>query len=198
MVVFLPFRKQKMFKRFMKKEEEGPNEQAEAGTESNSENPVSETVASEPVDELEQLKIDKAEMHDKYIRLYSEFENFKRRTAKEKIELIEYAGRDIIVSLLPVVDDFDRAMKSVEMAADITAVKEGIDLISGKFKNILDQRGLKPIESIGKEFDIDFHEAITNMPVEDESQKGKVIDEVEKGYLLGDKVIRFAKVVVGN
>ncbi|MDZ4759292.1 MAG: nucleotide exchange factor GrpE [Bacteroidota bacterium] len=185
----------------MKKEEELPNEQPEANAEGNTEETVSETIettASEPASELEQLKIDKAEMHDKYIRLYSEFENFKRRTAKEKIELIEYAGRDIIVSLLPVVDDFDRAIKSVEMAADITAVKEGIELISGKFKNILDQRGLKPIESIGQEFNIDFHEAITNIPVEDEAQKGKVIDEVERGYILGDKVIRFAKVVVGN
>ncbi len=187
-----------MFKRFMKKEEV-PNEQPEANAES-SENTVNETqeTAAEPVDEMEQLKIDKAEMHDKYIRLYSEFENYKRRTAKEKIDLVAYAGQDIIVSLLPVVDDFDRAIKSVEMAADIAAVKEGVELISGKFKNILDQRGLKPIESIGQEFNIDFHEAITNVPVEDESQKGKVIDEVEKGYTLGDKVIRFAKVVVGN
>lgn len=188
----------------MKKEEPNSNsEQTEVNesTESKDTQQATENSAnevSEPLSELEQLKLDKAELHDKYIRLYSEFENYKRRTAKERMDLIEFAGRDIIVSMLPVVDDFDRAIKSVETAKDINAVKEGIELISGKFKNILDQRGLKVIESIGQEFNIDFHEAITNVPVEDESQKGKVIDEVEKGYLLGEKVIRFAKVVVGN
>ncbi len=139
-----------------------------------------------------------AEMKDKYLRLYSDFENFKRRTSKERIELYKTAGQEIITAMLPVLDDFERANKSMETAQDIIAVKEGIALVHNKLKNILIQKGLKEMESQGKDFDADFHEAITNIPAPSPELKGKVVDAVEKGYFLGDKVIRYAKVVVGE
>lgn len=146
----------------------------------------------------EKLKAEVAELNDKYLRLYSEFDNMKRRNAKERIELVQTAGKDILLSLLPVIDDFERAMKSMEAGADIEAVKEGVTLIHNKFVNILTQKGVKAVEATGKEFDLDYHEAITKIPAPTEDLKGKVVDEVEKGYTLHDKVIRFAKVVVGE
>lgn len=146
----------------------------------------------------EKLKAEVAELNDKYLRLYSEFDNMKRRNAKERIELVQTAGKDILLSLLPVADDFERAMKSIEAGADVEAVKEGVALIHNKFVNVLTQKGLKAVEATGKEFDLDYHEAITKIPAPTEDLKGKVVDEVEKGYTLHDKVIRFAKVVVGE
>ena len=143
------------------------------------------------------LKEELALANDKYLRLYAEFDNYKRRTQKERVELLQTAGKDVIVSLLPVLDDFDRALKAMETAADVAPVKEGILLVSHKLKNTLAQKGLKDVESINKDFDTDFHEAITNIPAPTDALKGKVIDEVEKGYTLNDNVIRFAKVVVG-
>lgn len=162
---------------------------------------TADTKAEELKPELsaeEKLKAEVAELNDKYLRLYSEFDNMKRRNAKERIELVQTAGKDILLSLLPVVDDFERAMKSIEAGADIEAVKEGVTLIHNKFVNILTQKGLKAVDATGKEFDLDFHEAITKIPAPTEDLKGKVVDEVEKGYTLHDKVIRFAKVVVGE
>lgn len=139
------------------------------------------------------------ELNDKYLRLYSEYENFRKRTAKEKLELIGTASEDIMKALLPIMDDFQRAIKSNEEATDIDAVKEGITLIFNKFQNTLTQKGLKPMElEAGADFDLDLHEAITKIPAPDKSLQGKVVDVVEKGYYLNDKVIRYSKVVIGE
>ncbi|MCZ4223576.1 nucleotide exchange factor GrpE [Pedobacter rhodius] len=176
-------------------------------TENPSENATPENVenadAQEATEQVEtqtaeeKLQAEVQQLNDKYLRLYAEFDNYKRRTQKERVELLQTAGKDVIVSLLPVLDDFDRALKAMETATDVTPVKEGILLVSTKLKNTLAQKGLKDVESINKDFDTDFHEAITNIPAPSDELKGKVIDEVEKGYTLNDNVIRFAKVVVG-
>jgi molecular chaperone GrpE len=147
---------------------------------------------------IELLKAELATANDKYLRLYAEFDNFRRRTIKEREEARKMEGKDVIVSLLPVLDDFDRALRSMENAADVAPVKEGVELIQGKLKNALTQKGLKAMESIGNPFDPELHEAITNIPAPTEEWKGKVIDEMEKGYFLNDKVVRFAKVIVGS
>ncbi len=151
-----------------------------------------------PLSELDQLKADLADQKDKYLRLMAEFENFKRRTAKERIDLIQTAGKDVIVSLLDVMDDCDRAEKQLNGTDDIAVQKEGIQLVFNKIRATLQAKGLKAMESIDQAFDVELHEAITEVPVPDESKKGKVIDEVTKGYYLNDKIIRFAKVVVGK
>jgi len=168
------------------------NEDAGAATE--------ETV-TEPVEEIsaeEKLKLENAALNDKYLRLFAEFDNFKRRTQKERVELLQTAGKDVIISMLPVLDDFDRANKATENATDINAIREGVQLVHAKLKSILAQKGLKEQESINTVFDTDLHEAITKIPAPTDELKGKVIDELEKGYTLNDKVIRFAKVVVGS
>ena len=146
----------------------------------------------------EKLQQDNAALNDKYLRLFAEFDNFKRRTQKERVELLQTAGKDVIVSLLSVLDDFDRANKAMEGATDVTPIREGINLVHTKLKNLLAQKGLKEMESINTVFDTDNHEAITKIPAPTEDMKGKVMDELEKGYTLNDKVIRFAKVVVGS
>ncbi|WP_109832908.1 nucleotide exchange factor GrpE [Reichenbachiella versicolor] len=157
-----------------------------------------ETPAEEEVDELTKLKAEVAESKDKYLRLYSEFENFRRRTAKEKLDMVSSANEGLIQSLLPVLDDFERADKSMTEDADIKSVKEGVDLIFNKFKGALEQKGLKIIEvGAGDDFDVEHHEAITQIPAPTEELKGKIVDVVEKGYQLGEKVIRFSKVVTG-
>jgi molecular chaperone GrpE len=138
------------------------------------------------------------EWKDKYLRLSAEFDNYRKRTLKEKIELTKFAGEDMLKSLLPVVDDFERGLKNVEQAKDIEAVKEGIGLIYSKFKSFLTSKGLKEIESVNCDFNTDYHEAITKIPVEDKSKSGKIIDVVQKGYMLDDKVVRFSKVVIGE
>jgi molecular chaperone GrpE len=134
---------------------------------------------------------------DKYIRLLADFENYKRRNAKERIELISTAGKEIIVSLLEVLDDMDRAEKQMDRSQDIVQITEGNKLVFTKLRNILFQKGLRAMDSIGTEFDIEKHEAITKLEA-GESMKDKVVDELEKGYYLNEKIIRFAKVVVGN
>jgi len=147
--------------------------------------------------ELRKLQDELAEAKDKYLRLYSEFENFRRRTSKEKSELIQTAGEQVIVSLLPVLDDFERAEKAL-MGTDSKEL-EGFQLIFNKFKKVLEQSGVKPMNlKAGSDFNADIHEAITQVPAPDEKLKGKVIDVVEHGYLLNEKVIRYAKVVVGQ
>jgi molecular chaperone GrpE len=160
---------------------------------------INENEATEEVElnEVDKLKAEVATLNDKYVRLYAEFDNVKRRTALERRELLQTAGKDVIVSLLSVIDDFERAAKAMETATDVKSVKEGIDLVHHKFKNILVQKGLKEMESKGQVFNADIHEAITSIPSPTADLKGKVIDEVEKGYTLNDKVIRFAKVIVG-
>jgi molecular chaperone GrpE len=148
-------------------------------------------------EELNKLKGELTESKDKYIRLYSEFENFRRRTAKEKLELTQSANEQLIRAFLPVIDDFERAEKSFKDKNDKEL--EGFFLIYNKFKKILDQNSVKVMElGPGSEFNADFQEAITQIPAPDEKLKGKVVDVVEKGYILNDKVIRFAKVVVGS
>jgi molecular chaperone GrpE len=155
-------------------------------------------VENEPISELDQLKADIAEQKDKYLRLMAEFDNYKRRTSKERIELIQTAGKDVIVSLLDVLDDCDRAEKQLSMSDDINVQKEGIQLVFNKIRSTMQSKGLTAMESIGKDFDVELHEAITEVPAPNEKQKGKVIDEITKGYFLNEKIIRFAKVVVGK
>ncbi len=144
------------------------------------------------------LRQELEEQKDKYLRLYAEFDNFKRRTAKERLDLVQTAGAEVIKTLLPVLDDFDRAEKSIETATDIEAVKQGLLLIKEKLHKVLMQKGLKSMAVIGESFDAEWHEAITEIPASTEDLKGKIIDEVEKGYILNDKIIRYAKVVVGK
>src|SRR5688572_7273197 len=158
---------------------------------------VSEAQTTAQESSTEKLQAELAEQKDKFIRLYSEFENFRRRTAKEKLDLIQSANEQLIKTLLPVVDDFDRAEKSFKDGS--VKELEGFFLIHNKFKKILDQAGVKLMDvKAGSDFNADFHEAITQIPSPDEKLKGKVVDVVESGYLLNDKVIRFAKVVVGS
>lgn len=139
-----------------------------------------------------------AELNDRFIRLYAEFENFRRRTNKEKVDIISTANGGLMKDILPVLDDFERAIANNENAEDITAVKEGFLLIFNKLKSTLESKGLKPMAAKGEAFDSELHEAIANIPAPTENEKGKVVDDVEKGYYLHDKVIRFAKVVVGQ
>ena len=139
-----------------------------------------------------------AELNDRYLRLHAEFDNFRKRTYKERIELTATANKDVLLNLLPVMDNFERAIVTNEKSEDIAAMKEGFHLIYTMFKGILDSKGLKPMEAKGATFDSDLHEAIANIPAPDKKMVGKVIEDVEKGYYLNDKVIRFAKVVVGQ
>jgi molecular chaperone GrpE len=149
--------------------------------------------------EVAKLQGELAEQKDKYIRLYSEFENFRRRTAKEKLEMVQSANEQLIKAMLPVADDFERAEKAFKDRLEGDKTLEGFVLIYNKFKKTLDQYGVKPMDiPSGADFNADVHEAITQIPVPDEKLKGKVVDVVEKGYLLNEKVIRFAKVVVGS
>ena len=138
------------------------------------------------------------EMNDRYMRLYAEFDNFRRRTQKEKVELMGTASSGVLKDLIPVLDDFERAITYNETAQEIDSVKEGFGLIYSKYKLILESKGLKPMNSKGQPFDSELHEAIANIPAPSDDLKGKIIDDVEKGYLLNEKVVRFAKVVVGQ
>lgn len=156
--------------------------------------PVAE-VKQDPANDMKKLQDELAEAKDKYLRLYAEFDNFRRRTAKERIELIQSAGEQLLKALLPVADDFDRAEKSFTGKTDKEA--EGFFLIQNKFKKILEQNGVKVMDTSTGEFNPDVHDAITQVPVQDEKQKGKIVDVVEKGYVLNEKVIRHAKVVIG-
>lgn len=139
-----------------------------------------------------------AEMKDKYIRLMAEFENFRRRTAKERIDLAKTATQDVLGDLLPVIDDMERARQSIEATKDVDAMLQGLELVFHKLKHVTQQKGLKPMDiSAGDNFDSDMHEAVTQIPAPSEDLKGKIVDVIEKGYTLNDKVIRFAKVIIG-
>jgi len=192
-----------MFNKKKKSEEPVADEQLasqETTGEDTIENNVEEETAAEPIIELsveEKLQQENTLLNDKYLRLFAEFDNYKRRTQKERMELLQTAGKDVVVSLLPVLDDFDRALKATENATEVSAIREGIMLVQTKLKGILTQKGLKEVASIHTTFDTDIHEAITKIPAPTDDLKGKVVDELEKGYTLNDKVIRFAKVVVG-
>lgn len=138
------------------------------------------------------------ELNDSYLRLMAEYDNYRKRTMREKSDIIKTAGEKILVDILPVIDDFDRGLKIIGETSDIDAAKKGIELIYSKFQNFLSQNGVKVIETENVDFDTEFHEAVTTVPVPSEDLKGKMIDCVSKGYLLNNKVIRFAKVVVGK
>ena len=156
---------------------------------------LDEPVAEET--ELESLKQQLGEWNDKYLRQAAEFHNYRRRTARERVELIQTAGRDVITDLLDVLDDSDRAQKQMETTEELPLIREGIQLVFSKLRSTLTAKGLKPMEAIGQEFNPDLHEAITEIEAGEE-MKGKVVAEVQKGYYLNDKIIRFAKVVVGR
>lgn len=157
------------------------------------------TTADEAVPAAEAQPVNEvAELKEKYLRLYADFENFRRRTAKEKLDLINNAGEATIKALLPVVDDFERARQATAKTDDINAVREGVDIIYNRLVKTLESKGLKSMVSTGQPFDADLHESIAQFPAPSDDLKGKVIDETEKGYYLNDKVIRFAKVIVGS
>ena len=165
------------------------------------ENQGGTTHLNEPVSEesdLERLRAELEESKDKYLRKVAEMDNLRRRTAKERIELIQTAGRDVITDMLNVLDDCDRAQKQLETSNDAEAIKEGVMLVFGKLRNSLQARGVKAMETLHQEFNPDLHEAVTEIPAATEELKGKVVDEIMKGYYLNDKIIRHAKVVVGK
>jgi molecular chaperone GrpE len=153
---------------------------------------------SKELEVSEALEKELAEQKDKFLRLFAEFDNYKKRNAKERIELFATAGKEIIVEFLPILDDFERAIKSNENSEDLSSVKEGMLLIFDKMNKSFEKKGVRKINAKGETFNPDLHEAITEIPVNDESQKGIVIDEVECGYTLNDKIIRYSKVIVGK
>lgn len=157
---------------------------------------LNDPVVNQP--EIESLKSELEEMKDKYLRKVAEFDNFKRRNAKERIELIQTAGKEVIVDLLEVLDDSVRAEKQMNATEDIKQLQEGVMLVFTKLRNLLTSKGLKAMNTVNQDFNPDLHEAITEIPAPSEELKGKIIDEIEKGYYLNDKIIRYAKVVVGK
>lgn len=170
--------------------------QAEAEQLNATEPEAAEELGAE-ADEAAKLRAELDEMQKKYLYLLSEFENYKRRTAKERLDLFKTASKDLLVELLPVLDDFERGLQAMEVSTDVAAVKTGVDLVYNKFKGILTNKGLQPIESVGADFDTELHEAISQAPAAEEAQKNKVMAEVEKGYKLNEQVVRYAKVIVG-
>ena len=168
--------------------------------ESNEELDITESsdVVDEELDKFSAIEEELKIANDKYLRLYSEFENFRRRTAKEKLELISTASADLLTEIIPVLDDVGRAIKTNEETEDISVIKEGMILVHNKFDSILKSKGLVEMDSLGKEFNIDEHEALTKIPAPDKKLRGKVVDVIEKGYKLKDKIVRYAKVVVGE
>lgn len=146
----------------------------------------------------EKLAAELAEAKDKYIRLSAEFDNYRKRTSKERVELIQSAGKDVISKLLPTLDDFDRALNAMETATEVESVKTGMEIVNNKLRQTLSQLGLKEMETVGQAFDPELQEAITSIPAPTADLKNKVVDVIEKGYYLGDKVIRHAKVVIGQ
>ncbi len=162
------------------------------------EEPAANDDASEAPSETEVLQKENQELRDKYLRLYAEFDNYKKRTLKEKVDLMKTASADVIKNLLPVLDDFDRAKKNADDDNSTEEFSEGVTLVYNKLYNTLKNKGLQPMESDGEAFDPDFHEAITEIPAPSDEMKGKIIDTIEKGYMLNDAIIRHAKVVVGK
>ena len=178
--------------------ENGPEASEEMNTD---ENIAGTTHLNSRVDEdgeLEKVREELQAQKEKYLRLFAEFDNFRKRSARENLELRQTAGKEVIVSLLDTLDDSERAERQLQNADIPDAVKEGTLLVFSKLRSVLQGRGLRPMLSIHTDFDVEKHEAITEVPVEDKSLRGKVIDEVQKGYYLNDKIIRFAKVVVGK
>ncbi|HLF45202.1 MAG TPA: nucleotide exchange factor GrpE [Chitinophagaceae bacterium] len=197
---------EKMRQKDMKETIEQAKKQEETATDVNmdinaDENMSGSTHLNDPVSdasEVEKLKEELEDVKDKFLRKVAEFDNFRKRSTKEKIELIQTAGKDVITDLLVVLDDFSRAEKQMDNTQDIEHLKEGMMLIFTKFKTLLMAKGLKPMDAVNMDFDPEKHEAIAEIPAPTEEQKGKVIDEIEKGYYLNDKIIRYAKVIVGK
>ncbi|MDD4990686.1 MAG: nucleotide exchange factor GrpE [Paludibacter sp.] len=184
----------------MKKEkhtEENP-EVKEETTQNVENNATTEQAADQIVDEIEQIKQQCADLNDKNLRLMAEFDNYRKRTLKERMDLLKTASEKVLVDMLPLVDDFERGLKAMETSEDVVAVKEGVDLIYSKFIAFLLQNGVKAIPTEDQPFDTEFHEAITTFPAPTEELKGKIMDCVSKGYTMNEKVIRFSKVVVGE
>lgn len=177
---------------------EGTFEQDAAAENNNSNDDANGSDDTDSQGNEQKLKAEVAEFKEKYLRQVAEFDNFRKRNAKERLELIQTAGKDVIVSLLDVLDDSERAEQQLDKTPNVDAVKEGIRLVFSKLRNTLAARGLKPMESKGQPFNPDLHEAVTEIPVPSDDLKGTVIDEVQKGYYLNDKIIRFAKVIVGK
>jgi len=177
------------------REEEITQDEAENTAEKES---TEDAPAEDEKSPLEVAQAEADEWKDKYMRIYAEFDNFRKRNAKERIELIKSASSNVLKEIVPVLDDFDRAIAANESNEDISAVKEGFELIKTKTFKILENQGLKAMDAVGKPFDVENHEAITNIPAPSEDMKNKVVDVIEKGYFLNDKVLRFAKVVVGQ
>ena len=179
--------------------EEQNSEELNGAQQATAEGPAgNDNVPGSADNDVEILNNQIAELKDKYLRLVADFDNFRKRSAKEKLEIIQTASKDLITTLLPVLDDSERAEKQMQVTQDIEAIKEGEKLVFAKLRNTLQSKGLKAMETIGQDFNPEFHEAITEIPAPNDSLKGKVLDEVEKGYYLNDKIIRFAKVVVGK
>jgi molecular chaperone GrpE len=164
----------------------------------NQESASSDSASDKAGAEMRAVEEKLAEMQDKYIRLSAEFDNYRKRTLREKMEMSKYAGEDLLLKIIPIMDDFERALAHMDTATDCAAMKSGIDLIYSKFSEFLKQNGVKEIESMNSNFNVDLHEAVAKAPVNEDNKKGTVIDVVQKGYYLQDKVLRFSKVVVGE
>ncbi len=185
----------------MENQKEQPAEEKEfietAENRAEQSDPAQQPVAVE-TDDTAKLTAELAEMKDKYVRLYSDFENFRRRTSREKLDYLKSANEEMMVALLPVLDDFERAIKFSGEADDADPAKEGLRIVYNRLYKTLEQKGLKPMKTKGQAFNPDLHEAITQSPAPSPELKGRIMDEVEKGYLLNDKVIRFAKIIIGS
>lgn len=181
-----------------KEEVKDQEELLENDTNESSEDKASDQNENDSDGESDESPSSENDYKDKFVRLYSEFENYRKRTAKEKIELIKTASSDLAKEILAIVDDLERAIKANESIEGDDGLKEGYVLIYNKFLKILDNKGIKEIECLGESFDVDKHEALTQVPAQSDDQKGKVIDVIEKGYMMGDTIIRYAKVVVGQ
>lgn len=189
-------KKNKTTQQNKKQEDKAKSSKAKASAKKEVKEEVKEEKIEKKVEKTDAEKLE--ELNDKYLRLAAEYDNYRRRTLKEKMDLSKSAGADILVNILPVIDDFERGLDTIDKAKDIDAVKEGVQLIYNKFQDFLKQRGVKAIDAKEKEFDTDLHEAITKIPAPTEELKGKVVDVVEKGYYLNEKIIRFSKVVIGE
>jgi molecular chaperone GrpE len=176
---------------------EMPNEEQGESTVPTEES-QNQIVLEEQLDPLEELQAENAELKDKYIRLYAEFDTFRRRMMKEKLELINTAAQDTMAALLPVLDDFDRAKKSADQEDSVEQFSEGVTLVYQKLYNVLRQLGLEPMDTHGQPFDPEYHEAIAEIPAPTEELKGKILDTIANGYQLRGKIIRHAKVVIGK
>jgi molecular chaperone GrpE len=182
----------------MNRKDNGPDASEDLNTDENMAGTTHLNDMNATEEELDRLRDELQEQKDKYLRLFAEFDNYRKRSARESLELRQTAGKEVVISLLEVLDDCDRAEKQLVAADNIDQIREGVQLVFSKLRTTLQARGLRAMNSINTDFDVEKHEAITEIPAPDPSGKGKVIDEIQKGYYLNDKLIRHAKVVVGN